>query len=666
MTKIIPLSLITIASLYAAEIELAPIGVESTIITEVAQNAKTSADVATALSSSVPSIDMSRRSGIANDIIIRGQKRDNITVEVDGTKVYGACPNRMDPPVSHILANQIDSIEVTEGPYDVENFGTLSGGVKIKTKQPTQEEKVELNLGFGAWNYKKFGITGSGGNDFIRMLVTASTETSDQYEDGDGNTLAQQMDNFVIVNPTLGGIKLKSQYHEMPAYEKKSVMAKAFVTIAENQELRLSVTANRSDNILYANSKMDALYDDSNIYSVEYNIDSISDTYKNINLQYYYSDVDHPMSTTYRMSSMNPMMDNTSHLTTTMQGLKLKNTFELNNFVLLAGLDGSQREWDGRYYNTTTGNALAAGNSKSIDNAITKNAAIFAKLSRNYNAFDVEVGARYDNTKITNDSYKSNDYNAFSANVLTKYKLNKENKIFFGFGQASRVPDARELYFRSSAGDLVGTTDLKQTTNQEVDLGYEANNDSFKFKVKAFYSKLKDYIYIQKNVSINAFQNIDATIYGGELSASYYATDDMTIDMGTSYKRGKKDNALAGQTGTNLADMAPLRGNIALNYEYANNSIATLGIQASDKWDTIDADNGEQVLDSWSILNMKVKHAVNKKFDFTIGVNNILDETYATSNTYADLTLITTGGAGDIMLLNEPGRYFYTNLDFKF
>ncbi|MCF6340916.1 MAG: TonB-dependent receptor plug domain-containing protein, partial [Sulfurimonas sp.] len=104
--KVISLSCVIVASLNATDVELSPISVESTTITEVSQNAQVSADLAQALSSSVPSIDMNRRSGIANDIYIRGQKRDNISVDVDGTKIYGACPNRMDPPVSHILTNQ--------------------------------------------------------------------------------------------------------------------------------------------------------------------------------------------------------------------------------------------------------------------------------------------------------------------------------------------------------------------------------------------------------------------------------------------------------------------------------------------------------------------------------------------------------------------------------
>ena len=664
MKRLIPLSLVAVASLYASEVQLDTIAVESSVITEVAENAKTSGDVAQALSTKIPSIDMSRRSGIANDIFIRGQKRDNISVEVDGTKVCGACPNRMDPPTSHILASQIDEIEVIEGPYDVESFGALSGGLKITTKQPKQKLQGELNLGFGSWGYRKAGATVSGGNDVVRVLVSGSYETSDQYKDGNGDTLAKQVDNFVVANPSLAGTKYKPENHDMSAYSKKSIMAKAYISTFENQELRLSVTANRSDDVLYPNSKMDAIYDDSNIYSVEYNVDNISDIYTNLNLQYYYSDVDHPMATSYRISSNNPMMDNTNHLTTSMQGVKLKNTLQLGSHEVLIGLDGSKRTWDGDYYNTTTGVPLATP--KSINDSETTNMSIFTKLDKTYGNFNFTLGARYDSSEVTHATLQSNDYSAINANIFTSYTLNKGNKIFLGLGQASRIPDARELYFTGSAGNLMGTPDLDKTTNQEIDLGYEAKNDIFQFKMKAFYSMLKDYIYIKKNVPTNAFQNIDATIYGAELSTSIYATDDITIDMGASYKIGKKDEALAGQTDTDLADITPLKGNIAINYEYMNNSIATLEVQASDKWDTVDGDNGEQEIDAWTIVNLKAKHAINKQFDFTIGINNLLDETYALSNTYADLTLLTSGGTSDIMLMNEPGRYIYTNLDFKF
>ena len=656
MKKLTTLSIIAACALSAAEIQLAPIGVEATAISDVARKAQTSADVAQALSDSIPSIDMSRRSGIANDIILRGQKRDNISIDIDGTKVFGACPNRMDPPISHIVTNQIESIEVIEGPYDVENFGTLSGGVKIKTKKPSAREQGEINVGFGSFGYKKFGASASGGTDRVRVSAAVSTESSDQYKDGDGNTLAEQQDKNNLQNPR----RYQTRYRDNQAYSKQSAMAKAFVKTFENQELRLSVTANRSSNILYANTPMDARHDNSNIYSVEYNIDDISDSYKNVNLQYYHSDVDHPMDTRFRNNGAENYR--TNHLQTTMDGLKLKNNFELGEYKLLVGLDTSKRMWQGEFYTTNAATGIVNPNSISTSQprAETKNQAAFTKLENSFGDFDVAFGARYDYTDIDAQLQESKNYAALSANLLANYNLDKESKIFLGIGQASRVPDARELYV--NVNTIKGNENLKQVRNQEIDLGYQIRNSLFKFKAKAFYSMLKDFIYLNRD--INTFENVDATVYGGELSGSLYATDALSFDMGASYKRGTRDT-LAGQSGTNMADMAPLRANVAANYEYMNNSIASLELRSSQRWSDIDSENGEQEIGAWNIINAKIKHAVNKKFDFTFGVNNITNETYAQSNTYADLILL-AGGAGDIMLLNEPGRYVYTNLDFKF
>ena len=65
---------------------------------------------------------------------------------IDNAKIYGACPNRMDPPTSHVVTNNIKSVKIIEGPYDVENFGTLSGLVKVETKDPKDGFHGELNL----------------------------------------------------------------------------------------------------------------------------------------------------------------------------------------------------------------------------------------------------------------------------------------------------------------------------------------------------------------------------------------------------------------------------------------------------------------------------------------------------------------------------------------
>ena len=115
MKRLISLSLVTTAILCASETNtLETISVvdsaNSTVVTDISSEQIESADLAEALMKNVPSISIVRRSGIANDIILRGQKKDNINILLDDAKIYGACPNRMDPATSHVLSNNIQSV----------------------------------------------------------------------------------------------------------------------------------------------------------------------------------------------------------------------------------------------------------------------------------------------------------------------------------------------------------------------------------------------------------------------------------------------------------------------------------------------------------------------------------------------------------------------------
>ena len=64
-------------------------------------------------------------------------------------------------------------------------------------------------------------------------------------------------------------------------------------------------------------------------------------------------------------------------------------------------------------------------------------------------------------------------------------------------------------------------------------------------------------------------------------------------------------------------------------------------------------------------MNLKLKHRFNNHFGLTFGIDNVFDKTYAVSNTYKDLTLL-ADGTGDVMLINEPGRYVYINGTYSF
>ncbi len=654
MKKTVLLSMLTATLLFGED--LGVIGVDATTINDVAQNAKLSADLSEVLSRDIPSIDMSRRSGIANDIIIRGLKRDNISVTIDGTKVYGACPNRMDPPISHVLTNNIQSVEVIEGPFDVSEYGTLGGGVKIQTLDPKKGWHGSVSFGGGSYGYQKIAVRATGGDDVVRFLVAASHEQSDQYKDGDGNTLAQQLINNTDAATAM--YRYQSQYENMQAYTKRSFMTKLYVNPAQNQELRLSYTANRSSDVLYPNSPMDALYDDSNIYNIEYEIESLTPYYKSVIVQYFHTDVDHPMGTYYRNSGLIAVMEN--RMTSSYDAVRLKNRFDFGGFKTELGFEAGVRNWDGSYYKNYT----YLG--KSIANVDTNNYSTYVKGEKEFGALKLSGGVRYDYSDITPDDalLKNRSFDSVSAYLFADYGLTQEYALFVGVGRAQRVPDARELYFRDKTGNLTGTPTLTQVTNNEVDLGLKVESGSLDFKVKTFYAILQDYIYINSSKTTNIFENIDATIYGAELSSTYYATSRLSFDLQAAYKVGKKDRALTGQSDTDLADIAPLEGKIGTEYSYKRASFVRLELEARDRWSRIDSDNGEQELSSWAIANFKVKHSFNKNIDLTAGVNNIFNKTYVRSNTYKDLTLVTTGG--ETFALNEPGRYIYANFDLHF
>jgi len=648
MKRLISLSLVTTAILCASETNtLETISVvdsaNSTVVTDISSEQIKSADLAEALMKNVPSISIVRRSGIANDIILRGQKKDNINILLDDAKIYGACPNRMDPATSHVLSNNIQSVKVIEGPFDVENFGTLSGLVKVETKEPTKDVHGEINLNAGSFGYRKASGTVTGGTDKLKVLVSASTERSDQYKDGNGDTFAEQQ--------ILKGMATTNQYSnkEQRAYEKQTVLTKAQYNVTDDSEIKLSYTANRSDNVLYPTGTMDADYDDSNIYTVGYTTRNLGEFSKQLDLDYYYSDVDHPMSTKLRNNGLTSYM--TARYKTSIWGSKIKNSMEIADSLVTVGLDTSVRNWRGEMYNTNVLTGARSMNSVPLASTDTTNKAVFSKVEKSFGKLDLEMGARYDYTDVDSSNILKEDkkYVGLNANIFAIYNIDESMKYFAGVGKSSRVPDARELY------SSTGNSSLEQTENYEADLGFDKTIGNFNIKPKLFYSVLKDYIY-----NTGTFGNIDAKIYGLNLTGLYAITDNFSFDYGMAYQKGKKDGDY---TDKDLAEIPPLKANIALNYEL-NNSKYTAELIAVDSWNDYDASAKEQELGGYAIVNLKYSNQLHKNVTLTLGVDNLFDKVYNSTNTYQDITYAIVNS--ERVLFNDPGRYGYVNLKYSF
>ena len=641
------------------------------VLDDISNQDSSSSDLSTLLSSKSPTINLIRRSAIANDIVVRGLKKDNISVTVDDAKIYGACPNRMDPPISHIVTNNIEKIELYEGPYDVTQMGALGASVKVYTKEPKNGLNGEVNLDFGSWNYRKLSGYLSGGNDTIKFELGLSRETSDQYKDGNGNTISEQLDNYIKSHPALAGKAYQDRYKDLPAYTKSTLLGKIYWNITDNQELKIGYTANRSDDILYPSTPMDADYDNSDIFNSEYIVKNLGDYSKKLTFKYYKSRVDHPMSTRYRKIAASPTnkMGIVKHqLKSQVEGGSVVNNFTIANSDIEIGLDYSKRNWDGKYYMHDT-KPFPPAKFHSIYDVDTDDYGIYIKDSYKVANWKIDSGFRFDHVEIDTPRVGDRDrtFDGIGANVMTHYSLNSNTTLFFGLGTAMRVPDPKELYYRAKTGAVIGDENLDAVRNYEIDTGAKFVYSDISMKIKGFYSYLQDNILynstISNGIGKGKYENMDSYIYGAEISARYSYSNSIYFDSSLFWMQGKKKDPLTGQKDRDLPDISPLKFKFGATWSAMSDLKFQADFIASARWDRVDSDNGEQELGGWSIVNLKMQKSWGKSLEFVVGVNNLFDKTYTVSNTYKDLTLVTGGSP---MLMHEEGRYIYTNIKYKF
>jgi iron complex outermembrane receptor protein len=694
MKKFTLLSLAAVAALATEPVTIQKITVEASapkadgknIVADEMVKFSRQSDLGEMLSQTLPEITHVRASAVGNDIILRGLKKDNINVTIDDAKVCGACPNRMDPPAMHVSSSQIASVEVKEGPFDVTQFGSLGGTVNVVTKDPSKGLHGEVSATLGSYDYRKVGATVEGGNDTVQALVGYSRETSGQYKDGDGRTMAEQL----VARGAATADQYKTSETNRDAYERMNFWTKVVFTPTNSDKITLSYFGDRADDVLYPAFQMDAQVDDTDMFSAKYQKFNLSEFSDELKLEAYHSKVVHEMGTEFRNSSSAAATYRTHAVEATIKGARIENTVALSDIKTTLGVDTSIRNWYGRCLNEPS-RTLRETRLPDVD---TKNIGVYAEAAKSISNIDLSAGLRYDSTSIepnyglaSNTTYSATlvagtldsninptvmperEFDNISANVMAKYNFSSSTNLFVGIGQSVRVPDAKELYFDGSmpANDsaIAGVPTLNETINREIDLGAESTIGNLHLKGTMFYSDLKDFIY-STTTSTNSFANIDAKIVGFDLTANYALSNEWMLETAMAYQKGtKKDPSQLGaaHTDEDLAEIPPMKGRVALVMDTGINYFMTEWMGA--RFQSIDSQSGEKEIAGYGLLNLKYGHDFQNGFSIMAGINNFFDKTYAVSNSYVGRGLL-TGTTTAPTILNEMGQNFYTTLSYKF
>ncbi len=628
-------------------------------------------DLGEILSEIFPEVSHIRKGGIANDIVIRGFKRDDLNVLIDGAKIYGACPNRMDPPISNITAPQVEKIEIQEGAFDVSNQGSLSGVVIISTRDPKVGVGGEFSSTIGRFSYiNNYGIFNFG-NDKIQTLFGLNHQTSKPYKSGEGKLFTEYPQ---------GSAAYQDSKKEANAFDITSFWIKSIINFDNENKLSFYVGVEDSPIVLYPYLFMDSFVHNTKKLSGEYNN-------KDIRINFYANKVNHDMRDTYRISAL-PWTDGTMSTRGYMMrtvaessvvGLKVEKKYKIQKGNVYIGIDSFKRNW--KADNTI----MMLDNSGMIPNVDITNIGFYTKGVRKINKIVVSAGLRFDTTKSEADknafgTANNNIYSQYYAdyslnkrddyitgNILAKYQFNKISNIYIGIGHTVRTPDPQERYIAlkkpMTKPDWVGNPNLKPVKNNEIDAGFSYVFGMFSFRGNLFYSKLNDYIYLAtidnlSNPSKKAlsYQNIDAHIYGGDFSVFGALSETLSVQFGMSYQRGKKEEGIFNDD--DLMEIPPLKTRLAVKYEDIKYSGMIETIYSAKQTNT-DSDFNEVETKSYVVFNLK--GSINfGNLSLNVGIDNLFDKNYYTYLSYLRDPFSTK------TKIPEPGRFIYLNLTYIF
>ncbi len=598
-----------------------------------------------------------RKGAIANDIVLRSFQRDNINCLIDGMRIYGACPNRMDPNSFHIDFMEIDTISVLKGPFDVKNPGSMGGVVEIKTIRPDKGWGSNINIFAGSDENISASFNVSRAGERLDLLLGYSHRYSLPYRDGNGDRITEF--------DSSDSNTYKKREKDDNAYSINTYWSKFGINLLDNHRLELDYARQEADDVIYPYLLMDAVYDDTDRLNMNYEISSPGHHIKKLKAQFYWNQVKHDMTDEKRLSSMGfDEYKMRCYAEAATFGGKFESDIFLPNGILTLGVDYYFRNWEAE-------NTLPMGKQKMMPDVDSSNIGTYMEYGQPMGEdIRLTLGLRFDCAKTKANDDRTDLYALYhntrdreetdsyaGGNIQFLYTPVKEIELFGGFGAMTRPPAPDERYIAMKKPqmipDWVGNPKLNPSENREFDFGVKYLGDILYGKTTFFYSDIKNFISVYDLEgpvkSARSFRNVDATLYGGEINLNLFLPFDFHLQGGLSYTRARDDT-----NDKPLSEIPPLQGRIASRYDVHRYFAEIEGIFA-DGQHRVDPDLNEDKTPGWGIMNLKFGLKF-KKMNIFAGVNNLFDRYYCEHLSYQ------RDPFRNGIKVPETGRNFYLNL----
>jgi iron complex outermembrane recepter protein len=609
-----------------------------------------------------------RKGGIANDVVLRGYQQGNINVLVDGQRIYAACPNHMDPAAYHVDFAEIETVEVTKGPFDIRNQGSLGGTVNIVSKKQADGFHLTPNLSTGSFGFYNPSMVASLSKGRFYGLAGYSYRRSEPYIDGSG----RRFTSYAQYTPA-GAANA--------AFDTHTGWGRFDAELGPNQSADLSYTHQAGGLTLYPVLLMDSPYDNSDRLNANWSLRELTGPVKLLRAQAYFSRVKHWMTDELRTSSAGTPLGFSMGSYAGSRALGGRIEAELANTI--AGLEAYERGWS--VVGSLRSGATYAAQPFLPDVRMIVGGA-YAQHRRSFGRLSITLGGRLDaaNSQPRSQSLDPGIYWAYhnttstsvsdvtpSGNLRLTYLLPNGIELFTGVGSTVRLPDPEERFYaaKKMGSDWVGNPALEPTRNNEADLGINLRSRHFSLRPTVFYSRLSNFVVINRqaklnivtgivNTSARTYEGAEAQIWGGELAYSVGFTRSLLLTGGLSYTRGMQyAKPEAGMMGGNIAEMPPLKSRAALRYGRSRYFAEVNGLAAAAQ-NKIDTRLLEPRTAGYALLGLKAGVHL-KQWNIAAGVDNLTDRFYY-EHLSSQRDPYRTG-----VRVPEPGRTLYLNISLS-
>ncbi len=617
----------------------------------------------------LPGVWKVRKGGIANDIVVKGYSQDDITVLIDGARVAGACPNRMDPPAFHVDFGELDRVEIAPTSGQMAAQGGLGGLVSIVTRKPGPDLHASLSLATGSWNMVNPSATVSWGNDRFAVLGGFSHRSSEPYADGSGRLLTE-MANYT---DAASGID---------AYSISSGWARLYWAPASGQEINISYARQEAGGVLYPALMMDAVTDDTDRFVVGYLYNREGGGFRSLGATVYGTRVDHWMVDSLRTTATGSSRG--WSMGTQADTEILGATVDAELGALTLGLEAYSRKW-----NVWT--ELAGMNylrQPSLPNADMEVAGLSVRWLRGLSQRTrLELGGRVDWVSTAADADLANTglYYAYhgvattsasdvepSVSAQVVHAAGQKITLNGGLSRTVRFPDPRERYFglRRMGADWVGNPALDPPVATRAEFGMTWSPGGGMFGVGVWVDSVDGFVTVYSQQRINSvpgvlnstaqsYANVDATLRGFAIEASTALSSRLFLAGDVAYVRGtQKPIPALGIYSTDLPEMPPVTGRLSLRWQNRRVFAEIEGVGAGSQND-VNTDLKESPTPSWGVVNLKGGYTTGS-WRVQLVLGNLFDETYHENFSY----LRNPFRAG--FVVNEPGRNLSLSLGWTY